>query len=336
MMASMLQPEVSTAEAMTSSYPGVVVLEAARIIRTQYVDPPLAEKMADLLLDQLRHGAYRDLPKDQLALKLTANLRSFTNDLHLSVSYEPPLPNASTQSAIAEDNLHPRTTNWGVQTVARLQGNVGLLRLTHLPSPPARVAQHYAAVMELLQDTAALVLDLTVNHGGGSDTYGYFLSYFLDGERELSRIQWRNEPIEVISTSNAVLGPRYGESRPLFVAISQHTFSAGEAIALELKNHKRATLVGRRTRGGAHAGDFFKLPEDFKIFVVMGKRPPDLPDWEGVGVSPDVETRAELAVATAHYMALQALLQKATDPKVGQILQNVLDNTIENLSSFQI
>ena len=118
------------------------------------------------------------------------------------------------------------------------------------------------------------------------------------------------------------------------MAISQHTFSAGEAIALELKNHKRATLVGRRTRGGSHAGNFFKLPEDFKIFVVMGKRPSDLPDWEGIGVSPDVETRAELAVATAHYMALQVLLQKTTDPKAAQILRNVLDASIENLSSF--
>lgn len=333
-MANVLRADASNAEINTSSYPGVVVFEAAKTLRAQYVDPLLADRLAELLLAKLRSGAYRDLSKNQLALTLTADLRSLTQDLHLSVSYEPPLPTAEGLSVLAEDDLHPRSTNWGVQTVARLQGNVGLLRLTHLPSPPDRVAQKYAAAMELLKDTAALVLDLTINHGGGTDTYGYFLSYFLDGERELSRIQWRNEPMEVISTSNAVLGPRYGESRPLFVAISQHTFSAGEAIALDLKNHKRATLVGRRTRGGAHAGNFFKLPQDFKIFVVMGTRPADLPDWEGIGVSPDVETRAELAVATAHYLALQVLLQTATEPKLAQVLRNVLDAGIENLSSF--
>ena len=335
-MANFLRSDAANAEAITSSYPGVVVFEAAKTIQAQYVDPALADRMAELLLERLKSGAYRNLSKNQLALTLTADLRGLTNDLHLTVSYEPPAPAAEGLPVLAEDDLHPRTTNWGVQTIARLQGNVGLLRLTHLPSPPSRVAQKYAAAMEVLQDTAALVLDLTINHGGGTDTYGYFLSYFLDGERELGRIQWRNEPIEVISTSNAVLGPRYGESRPLFVAISQHTFSAGEAIALELKNHKRATLVGRRTRGGSHAGNFFKLPEDFKIFVVMGKRPSDLPDWEGIGVSPDVETRAELAVATAHYMALQVLLQKTTDPKAAHILRNVLDASIENLSSFAI
>ena len=90
-IASLFRPGASNAEAMTSSFPSVVVLEAARIIRAKYVDPALADSMADFLLEKLRNCAYRGLPKNQLAFKLTEDLRSVTNDLHLNVSYEPPI-----------------------------------------------------------------------------------------------------------------------------------------------------------------------------------------------------------------------------------------------------
>jgi C-terminal processing protease CtpA/Prc len=105
------------------------------------------------------------------------------------------------------------------------------MRVTHFPSPPTRFASRYAGAMELLQDTQALILDLTVNHGGGTDTEGFFLSYFLAGGIELGRVHWRGEPTEIIATTNDVPGPRYGDAWPIFVAISQHTFSAGEAVA---------------------------------------------------------------------------------------------------------
>lgn len=310
---------------------GAVVAAIAKVLREQYIDAAAGGRLADQLLANLKAGRYRTGSSVRLAELLTGDLRAATHDLHMNVVYEPKTVTPETAETLPEDDLHPRTTGWGVQTVARLQGDIGLLRVTHFPSPPSRFDQRYAAAMELLQDTSALVLDLTVNHGGGTDTYGLFMSYFLDGDIEFGRMQWRNDPVEIVHTWPEAPGRRYGETRPMFVAISSNTFSAGEAVAAELKARKRAVLVGQRTKGGAHAGNFVDLPGDFRIFVVMGRS--QGPDTDGQGVLPDVPAAAADAVRVAHRLAIEAVLAEA-EPKQAQILRNVLANRIENLSSF--
>jgi hypothetical protein len=312
-----------------------VVKAAATALREQYVDPDVANQLADLLLANLAQGAYDGISDPvKLAGRLTDDLRALVHDLHLSVQYDPAVPHLENAAVVAEDDLHPRVTGWGVQTVARLPGNIGLLRVTHFPSPPKLFADRYAAAIDLLQDTSALILDMTVNHGGGTDTAGFFLSYFLDGGIVVSRSVSRDGGTEVITTDTNVPGPRYGIGRPMFVAISGNTFSAGEGIAAQLSARKRATLVGARTRGGGHIGNFVKLPDGFQIFVVMGKSLDH--NWEGVGVEPDAAVEPEFAVATAYRMALEGLLSQAADPKLAQVLRNVRDHKIENLSSFML
>lgn len=311
-----------------------IVEAAAREIRARYVNPNAAERLSRRLLRRLREGAYATTSRAELAHRLTADLRTWTRDLHMEVLYQPPTVEAAEDpGSIPEDEQHPRTTGWGVQTVARLQGNVGLMRITHFPSPPTpRIAPKYGAAMELLADTAAIIIDLTINHGGGADTSAYLLSYFIDGDVELGRVQMRGEPLEIIRTTPDVMGPRFGATRPVYVLISSQTFSAGEAVALHLKTRRGAILVGERTRGGAHMGDFVALPDNFSIFIVMGQG--EGPDWEGVGVAPDIEAPPSRALAVAHAHGLEALLAREADPERAQILRNVIADRIENLSSF--
>lgn len=312
-----------------------VVEAAAKALRERYVDPAVANELADLLLRKLASGAYDSVADPvKFADLLTDDIRSRVNDLHLSVQYDPPVPRIENAAIVAEDDLHPRFTGWGIQTVARLPGNIGLLKVTHFPSPPKVYGHHYAAAMELLADTAALIIDFTVNHGGGTDTGGYFLSYFLDGGITVSHSVSRGEPDEIIITDAKVPAPRYGTTRPLYVAISGNTFSAGEGIAAKLKELKRASLVGSQTRGGAHMGNFTKLPFGFQIFIVTGMGIG--PNWEGVGITPDVAVQPEYAVATAHRLALETLLAQTKDEKTAQVLRNVRDHTVENLSSFSL
>jgi hypothetical protein len=65
----------------------------------------------------------------------------------------------------------------------------------------------------------------------------------------------------------------------------------------------------------------------------MGKA--EGPDWEGVGIAPDIEARADRAVSTAHRLAIQTLRAGAAEPMRAQILRNVANGSIENLSSFE-
>jgi hypothetical protein len=87
-----------------------IVTAAAAAVRAQYVDPEMANRLADHLLARLASGAYETNSSGKLAARLTADLRALTNDLHMQVVYEPPVPSKENPSAITEDTMHPRTT----------------------------------------------------------------------------------------------------------------------------------------------------------------------------------------------------------------------------------
>jgi C-terminal processing protease CtpA/Prc len=311
---------------------GEVVHGAADALREHYVDAGEAARIADHLLARLATGAYATRSANTLAQRLTRDLRAETRDAHMSVRYEPP-GRREGRVLLAEDDLEFPDFAWGMQTAARLPGNIGLLRTTHFPGGRLpQFAPRCAAAMTLLQDTRALIVDLTNHHGGGTDANGYFMSYFIEGQVELHRVVYRDGAVEIIATSAQIEGPRYGAARPIFVAISSITFSAGESVASELRERCGAALIGARTRGGGNAGNFVNLPYGFRMFVVMG-RGEDVP-WEGVGLAPDIETPPERAVATAYRLALQTLIERETDPVRTEVLRNVAAREVENLSSF--
>jgi C-terminal processing protease CtpA/Prc len=70
--------------------------------------------------------------------------------------------------------------------------------------------------------------------------------------------------------------------------------------------------VGETTRGGAHAGVFHRIDDHFGIGIpeVKVTNPFSNADWEGVGVSPDVEMKAADALQMAEKLAEAKLLKK--------------------------
>jgi hypothetical protein len=101
------------------------------------------------------------------------------------------------------------------------------------------------------------------------------------------------------------------------VLTSERTFSAAEEFSYNLKNLKRATLVGETTGGGANPGGFQRLAEHFGMFVPTGRaiNPITKTNWEGTGVEPDVKTPAGYALEWAHHDALVKLAAAETEPR---------------------
>ena len=58
---------------------------------------------------------------------------------------------------------------------------------------------------------------------------------------------------------------------PVYVLTSNKTFSAAEEFTYNLKNLKRATIIGETTGGGAHPGGVMPVAERFNMFVPTGR-----------------------------------------------------------------
>jgi retinol-binding protein 3 len=93
------------------------------------------------------------------------------------------------------------------------------------------------------------------------------------------------------------------------------TFSAAEEFAYNLQTRQRATIVGETTRGGANPGRGFRLHDHFWVFMPTGQaiNPVTGKNWDGTGVLPDVKVPTEIALETAHVIALNQLLEAGAE-----------------------
>src|SRR5262245_29642117 len=306
-------------------------------LEENYVFPEKAVALGKALRDTLAAGGYDGLTDGEaLADRLTADLRAVVDDRHLGVNFDPSQASAAPRTAGAPGDPSPadvkaarerreeqgRRENFGFAKVERLAGNVGLLDLRGFF--PADVAGPTAAgAMAFLAGCDALIVDLRHN-GGGEPTMIQFLStYFFNEPVHLNSFAWRGkEQVDQFWTLPWVPGKRLPDA-PLYVLTSHGTFSAAEEFTYNLKNLKRATIVGETTGGGAHPGDRHALGAGLAAFIPQGRaiNPVTGTNWEGTGVEPDVACEAVAALDTAHAAALEKLAGAATDADRAAVLR---------------
>src|SRR5262249_7828932 len=157
-----------------------------------------------------------------------------------------------------------RRMNSAFVKVERLPGNIGLLEL-HGFSDRKGAADTAAAAMNFLAGTDALIIDLRQNGGGSPQMVQLMCSYLLPDAKPtlLNTMTYRKgDRTEEFWTVKDVAGKRYLD-RDVYVLTSRRTFSGAEEFTYNLKNLKRATIVGETTGGGAHPGGMVPLGENF-------------------------------------------------------------------------
>lgn len=304
-----------------------VIDQTLTLIEQRYVFPDVAEKMAQSVRGKA--DFYEKITEArQLATQLTADLQAISRDKHLHVDYsEHPQPlgtRGGGQPAGGSMSRSLARDNYGVTRVEVLPGNIGYVAFRFLAS--ARWAgDAYAALMNYLAHTDALILDLRACRGSMPDAIPLLASYFFDDAVHL--VSFYDRPSNTTTqawTYAYVPGKRYLE-KPVFVLTSSATFSGGEELAYDLQTLKRATLVGEVTGGGANPGRPVRVDEHFSVWIPIGRAisPVTHTNWEGVGVQPDRVTAAALALHQARRMALDSLIQKNTaDPDWQQRLHD--------------
>ena len=311
-----------------------VIDGALEHLRTAYVFPETATKMADAIRARVEKREYDAITSARkLAETLTTDLQEVSRDKHLRVLYShegfPPRPERPSPEDRARQLDDIRRTNFGFEKVERLIGNVGYIDLRGFSGSPEAGPTGVAA-MNFVANTDALIFDLRQNGGGSPAMIGLISSYLFDDVVHLNDFYWReSDELRQFWTAPHVAGVRYGESKPVFVLTSNRTFSAAEEFTYNLKNLKRATIVGETTGGGAHPGGVRRITDHFGIWVPAGRaiNPVTKTNWEGTGIEPDIKVTAASALDTAHLEALRRLREAASDAR----RQEQLDRAIAEI-----
>jgi retinol-binding protein 3 len=308
-----------------------VVDAAARALVEEYIFPDKAAEMERLLRRKLEAGDYDAASTlADLLRTLRLDLLAVSNDRHIAL-WE--MSEADKQRQEVDDAEEMRSTNHGFRRLEVLPGNVGYLDIRIFDSP-RRAAATADAAMALLADVDALIVDLRFNGGGEGYMVTHLLSY-LYADNPVHHLDSRyRDHVDQFWTESHVPG-RNLSGIPLYVLTSNGTFSAAEDFAYGLKTHKRATIVGEATRGGAHPVTyrFFKdlgvemmIPNAESISPISGG------NWEGTGVAPDVPVPEVKAFATAYLAAVSALLEKERDEGRRRRLERALKRAKADLA----
>ena len=322
-----------------------VIEGAVKSLNEAYVFPEVAKKMEQSLRDRLAKKEYDSVTDGRaMAEKLTTDLQAISHDKHLRVRYSvEPIPERRNSDGPSPAELERfrnfmRQANYGFEKIERLQGNIGYLDLRGF-NPAELAAETGAAAMNFLANTDALIIDLRHN-GGGDPAMVAFLSSYLFGPEPVHLNDLYFRPADSTHqwwTLPAVPGKRFGDKKDVYVLTSKRTFSAAEEFTYNLKNLKRATIVGETTGGGAHPGGSRRLTEHFEMFVPSGRaiNPISKTNWEGTGVEPDIKVPAEQALKVAQATALGRIIGVETDPERKQALKSALETVQKDLEEMK-
>ena len=292
-------------------------------LNDSYVFPEVAKKMEQSIRERVGKKEYDEITSaKQFAMKLTNDLQAISKDKHLRVRYSHeaiPERGPRREPTAEEREQRKRDLSWsnhGFAKVERLRGNIGYLEFLNFMDDELG-ADTVAAAMNFVNNTEALIIDMRSNGGGNPAMVALVCSYLFGPEPvHLNDLYWREgDRTQEFWTRKEIAGKRY-LNKDVYVLTSKRTFSGAEEFAYNLKNLKRATIIGETTGGGAHPGGGFRISEHFGMFVPTGRAisPITKTNWEGTGVTPDVAVPADHALLVARVIALKKLVPALTNP----------------------
>ncbi len=282
-----------------------------------YVFPETAQKMEVDIRARQKKGEYDSITDgDAFAKMLTDNLRDISHDKHLRVDFSPaPMPKRPDgppdADEVAQYRKQMERMNCGFDKVEILPGNVGYLKFDMFADPDVCGSTAVAA-MNFLANVDAVIFDLRENGGGDPKMVAFLSSYLFSQATHLNDLWERKDDVtHQYWTLPYVPGKRL-DGKPTYVLTSKETFSGAEEFTYNLKNLKRATIVGETTGGGAHPVSGHRIDDHFMVGVPFARaiNPISKTNWEGTGVDPDVKVPATDALATAQKLVTEKLVSK--------------------------
>jgi YD repeat-containing protein len=279
----------------------------AGALRDKYIYAGPGQLMADRLLRNGADGKYDQLmTAGKLADRLTEDLQGVSKDRHVWVEAQNPMVQQSSDP-LNRPAEALRRDNYDFRKVEVLPNNVGYIKfdMIHDDDEALSIA---AAALFFVARCDALIFDIRENIGGEWGTANLVLGYLLPPGTVFARMYDRDgRLVEERTTPEDLPGLPFARNVPVYVLTSSETGSAAEGFAYVLKHLDRATIVGEVTRGMAHPSEEVVVNDYFRVSIpfLRGENAVTGTDWEGTGVVPHVEVRADRALEPAIEDALR-------------------------------
>lgn len=287
---------------LTADLAAELVRHTASAVEDGYVFADVGRSVAADLRQAADEGRYAASPHEAaLAERVTGDLQAATGDLHLRLVHVPEGVSDEGDDAAyrAVWALQARETAGGVRSMERLDDGLAVLALGPVLCHPEHGGRQQRAALALVAEGSGLVLDLRECLGGTPESVALVCGALLGDEAvHLIDTESRRDGLRQHWTSPWEHPRRLQQSRPVVVLTSARTFSGGEEMAFDLQELGRATVVGERTKGGAHPRIGVRVSERMEAHIPVARAisPRTGRNWEGVGVAPDVEVVAARAL----------------------------------------
>lgn len=315
-----------------------IINSVIRKVEQNYVFPDVAKSVKEKIYSNLKEEKYSLIDNlEELCKVLTNHLQEITKDKHLVVFNRPSRslqPNQkSIQELMLEDEIRKgKVENYGVHKIERLNGNIGYLDIRKFYSVHLG-AEAIISAMSSVASTDALIIDLRKNGGGRVEMVNFLASYFFEESTHINSIYNRTEDTTIQSWTQAFLPGKKYLNKPVYLLTSNFTFSGGEALAYTLKHFNKANVIGEVTGGGAHPVMFAQITESIRIRIPNRRsiNPITSSNWEGSGVTPDINIDKEKAFDYAYNEALSYVRNKYEDKANFDFLIKEIDDAFTGL-----
>ncbi len=297
-----------------------LIRETAKLVEKYYVSKSIGKEIGAAIKLKLKKGAYANFANpEKLSEQLTYDLRSINGDRHMRLDYAPLSEN--TIKTKPKDSVNNKVSskgswsNYGMQEIKILDGNIGYLKINHFSSWDYYDTHKTAidAAFNVLKPADALILDVRGNRGGYEQIVAYLISYLYEGKKiHLSDyyVRFKDQTTSLYTTTS--FPGKSLPNIPVYVLVDGNTASAGESLAYMLKHLKRATVIGKKTIGAGNGAMKHRINNNFTVTISSETTINAITktSLEGIGVIPDLIVDSDAAYLKGYRLALANLKAK--------------------------
>lgn len=247
---------------------------------------------AKLVEESLQASDYYEIETiDSLVSRLNADFYRIVRDKHLFIEYRPEVAQnlAKQKDIYKEQDKKERREHFGFGKAQWLEGNIRYFKLDYF-ADATHARKYVLGYMHRLRKTSALIIDLRDNLGGSGSMIELLAGIFLEeNEPGILKINYHSGKVMTMKGAPVKASKKYA-TNPVYLLTSDHTFSAGEAFALIMKNRGRAILVGDTTAGAGNVAGPYSINNQFVLTVPVGVIVDPMTNlgWEHDGVVPHI------------------------------------------------